>query len=266
MLLSFTSRSARKEELSMAYRLPEPDGKASYVRSRFDEIAHKYDLFNDLITQGQHRIWKNVLVRRLGLESGAVGLDLCCGTGDIAARAWRRLGGTGSVIALDFSINMLRIARRRLSKPALPAAAARRLLCGDAMRLPFADASLQFVTVGFGLRNVTGLKGSLIEIHRILQPGGVLASLDVGKVRSPLLRPLVNFYFFRIVPLIGRMLQPGQEMFNYLPESSVAYPGQQALRELMMECGFSDVEVIEFALGASVIHVARKGGAGLGTP
>ena len=159
---------------------------------------------------------------------------------------------------------MLRIARRRLSKRSMPAAAARRVLCGDAMRLPFADASLQFVTVGYGLRNVTDLRGGLKEIHRILRPGGVLASLDVGKVRSPLLRPVVNFYFFRIVPLIGKMLQPGQEMFNYLPESSVAYPEQQVLRELMVECGFGEVEIIEFALGASVIHVARKGGAKAG--
>ena len=250
----------------MAYRLPEGYEKANYVRGRFNEIAHKYDLFNDLITQGQHRMWKNTMVRQLGLQSGAVGLDLCCGTGDIAARAWGRLGEAGNVIALDFSINMLRIARRRLSKPAFPTAAARRILCGDAMRLPFADASLNFVTVGYGLRNVTDLTGSLKEIHRILRPGGMLASLDVGKVRSPLLRPLVNFYFFKVVPLIGRILQPGQEMFNYLPESSVAYPEQQALRKLMLECGFEEVDVTEFALGASVIHLARKGGAESSAP
>lgn len=247
----------------MAYRLPEPEDKARYVRGKFDEIARSYDLFNDLISQGQHRIWKNVLVKRLGLASGAKGLDLCCGTGDIALRTWRRLKGGGNVFALDFSINMLRIARGRLAGKGLPPAAAEGLLCGDAMRLPFPDASLQFVTVGYGLRNVENLAGCLKEIQRVLRPGGVLASLDVGKVRSPLLRPLVDFYFFRIVPLIGRLLQPGQEMFNYLPESSVAYPGQQALRKLMIECGFGEVELIEFALGASVIHIARKTGGGI---
>jgi demethylmenaquinone methyltransferase/2-methoxy-6-polyprenyl-1,4-benzoquinol methylase len=244
----------------MAYRLPEPEQKARYVRGKFDEIARSYDLFNDLITQGQHRIWKNVLVKRLGLCSGAQGLDLCCGTGDIALRTWRRLKGGGNVFALDFSINMLRIARGRLAGKGLPTAAARGLLCGDAMRLPFANASLKFVTVGFGLRNVAQLEGCLKEVHRVLMPGGVLASLDVGKVGSPLLRPLAEFYFFRIVPLIGRLLQPGQEMFNYLPESSVAYPSQQALRKLMIECGFGEVELIEFALGASVIHIAHKAG------
>lgn len=252
----------------MAYRLPEPEEKARYVRERFDQIARNYDLLNDLITQGQHRIWKNALVERLGLAPGARGLDLCCGTGDIAARARRRLGGEGRVYALDFSLNMLRIARRRLyggaghSGGAMPSQAPDGVLCGDAMRLPFADCSMQFVTVGYGLRNVSHLEGCLREIHRVLQPGGVLGSLDVGKVRSPLFRPLVKFYFFKIVPLIGRMLQPGQEMFNYLPESSLAYPAQQELRELMKECAFEDVEIIEFVLGASVIHVARKAGGG----
>ena len=244
----------------MAYRLPDPENKARYVRDRFDEIAHGYDLFNDLITQGQHRIWKNALVKRLGLAPGAKGLDLCCGTGDIAAREWKILGGEGRVFALDFSMNMLRIAHKRLSQASMPAVAGRAMLCGDAMRLPFADGSLKFVTVGFGLRNVADLAGCLREIQRVLEPGGVLASLDVGKVRFALLRPLVNFYFFRVVPRIGRLLQPGQEMFNYLPESSLAYPGQQELRELMITCGFGKVEVTEFVFGASVIHLARKPG------
>lgn len=242
----------------MAYRLPDQSEKARYVRGKFDEIAHAYDLFNDLITQGQHRRWKNVLVRRLGIAADARGLDLCCGTGDIAARERKMLGAGGRVFALDFSLGMLRIARKRLSGGGPPRGARGDVVCADAMRLPFAAGSLQFVSVGYGLRNVVDLAGCLREIHRVLAPGGVLASLDVGKVRSPLLRPLIDFYFFRIVPLIGRMLQPGQEMFSYLPESTVAYPGQQQLRELMMSCGFAQVEVIEFVFGASVIHLAHK--------
>jgi demethylmenaquinone methyltransferase/2-methoxy-6-polyprenyl-1,4-benzoquinol methylase len=242
----------------MSYRLPDPAEKANYVREKFDEIARHYDLFNDLITQGQHRIWKNVLVNRLRLLPEARGLDLCCGTGDIAARCRRRLGPAGAVFLLDFSANMLRIARRRLNDGAPKGAPHSGLLCGDAMRLPFRDGSLQFVTVGYGLRNVTDLEGCLAEISRVLAPGGVLGSLDVGKVRARWLRPLVDFYLFRIVPLIGRLLQPGQEMFSYLPHSSLDYPAQQALREMMLARGFAEVEVIEFLGGASVIHLARK--------
>ncbi len=248
----------------MSSRLPESAAKARYVREKFDQIARHYDLFNDLITQGMHRRWKNRLVGRLGLHPEARGLDLCCGTGDIAARSRVLLGGGGGLFLLDFSPNMLRVARRRLGgvRGAGQTAHSRPpdevLLRGDAMRLPFREGSLDFVTVGYGLRNVTDLKGCLREIQRVLKPGGVLGSLDVGKVGNPLLRPLAEFYFFRIVPLIGRLLQPGQDMFTYLPHSSLEYPDQQAIAGLMKELGFEEVEIIGFVFGASVIHLARK--------
>jgi demethylmenaquinone methyltransferase / 2-methoxy-6-polyprenyl-1,4-benzoquinol methylase len=253
----------------MTYQLPPPDQKARYVRAKFDEIARQYDRFNDLITQGQHRRWKRVLVRRLELRPDAVGADVCCGTGDIARRSLRRLGPRGGLIAADFSLGMLRIAHERLAhehvdhhSPGVGAAAhdvaPRGVLCADAMRLPFRDASLDFVTVGYGLRNVSDLDACLRELLRVLKPGGVLGSLDVGKVRNPALRPLVNAYFFRVVPMIGRLLQPGQDAFTYLPQSSVAYPEQQALKQRLLDIGFARAEVIEFVFGASVIHLAWK--------
>lgn len=244
----------------MPYQLPPPEQKARYVRAKFDEIARQYDLFNDLITQGQHRLWKRALVRRLGLKPDARGADLCCGTGDIARRCLSRLGPDGGVVAADFSLNMLRLARRRLAPRRLPSDAAphRQVLCGDAMRLPFRTASLDFVTIGYGLRNVVELDVCLREIHRVLKPGGVMGSLDVGKVTRPWIRPLVDFYFFRVVPVIGRLLQRGQEMFAYLPASSLAYPGQEALRGRLLEAGFARAEIVEYVFGASVIHLAWK--------
>jgi demethylmenaquinone methyltransferase/2-methoxy-6-polyprenyl-1,4-benzoquinol methylase len=244
-----------------SYQLPPPEQKARYVRSKFDEIARQYDLFNDLITQGQHRWWKRVLVRRLGIRPGTRGADLCCGTGDIARRCLPLLGPTGGVVAADFSLNMLRIARQRLaSRRPSSSEAARAILCADAMHLPFRSASLDFVTIGYGLRNVADLDQCLKEILRVLKPGGALGSLDVGKVANPVLRPLVDFYFFRVVPRIGRLLQRGQDMFSYLPESSVVYPEQQVLRRLLLDAGFARAEVVEFVFGASVIHLAWKAG------
>ncbi|HKI99337.1 MAG TPA: ubiquinone/menaquinone biosynthesis methyltransferase [bacterium] len=242
----------------MPYRLPSPQDRARYVRDKFDEIARHYDLFNDLITQGQHRWWKRVLVRRLGIAPDARGLDLCCGTGDIAARCLRRLGPQGRLVAADFSSGMLAIARRRLARTQPGQGDTPLALRGDAMRLPFRDASFDFVSIGYGLRNVSDLGACLEEILRVLRPGGAMASLDVGKVRNRWLRPLAEFYMFRIVPRIGGLLQPGQDMFTYLPHSTVAFPDQHALARRLEAIGFSQVEVIEHLFGASALHVARK--------
>jgi demethylmenaquinone methyltransferase/2-methoxy-6-polyprenyl-1,4-benzoquinol methylase len=239
----------------MPYRLPSADQKDRYVRAKFDEIAQQYDRFNDWITQGQHRWWKRVLVRRLNIQPGQRGLDLCCGTGDIALRCLGPLQGQGGVIAADFSLNMLALAKRRL---AAVKGAPTTTLCADAMRLPFADASFHFVTIGYGLRNVKDLAGCLAEVRRVLRPGGVLATLDLGKVRQRWLRPFVDAYMFHVVPWIGRRLQPGQEMFTYLAHSNTAYPHQDALKERLAQSGFERVELIEYLFGASVIHLAWK--------
>ena len=251
----------------MAYKHPDPAEKAGYVQSKFDEIAADYDRFNDLITQGQHRWWKRVMVRRLAIRPEAAGLDLCCGTGDIAQRMRPLLNDKGLLVAADFSQNMLRIARKRLGTPEPTGAPSSKgknqnppvwLIGGDAMRLPFQNESFDFLTIGYGLRNVSDLDVCLAELLRVLKPGGVLASLDVGKVRNPVIRPFAEFYLFRIVPLIGRLLQPGQDMFTYLPNSTLDYPPQDILRGQLESAGFADVELIEFMFGASVIHLAHK--------
>ena len=246
----------------MSYRPPEPGQKSRYVRENFDRIASHYDLFNDLITQGQHRRWKRVLVRRIGIPPAGRGLDLFCGTGDIAQRSQARLSGEGVLVAADFSANMLAIARERLKseggEPDGPGRPRTLLVCSDALQLPFPDASFDFVTAGYGLRNVSDLPGCLRELARVIRPGGVLATLDIGKVTNRWLRPLADFYLFRVVPRIGNLLQSGQEMYQYLPHSTLTFPSQEVLRQMMMEQGFSKVELVEFLFGASVIHLAHR--------
>ena len=240
----------------MSYRHPTATEKAGFVQRKFDQIASHYDRFNDLITQGQHRWWKRVLVRRMNLSPQARGMDLCCGTGDIAARVLSRLGPGGLLLAADFSPEMLRIAQRRLKGRSAPVQPM--ILAADAMRLPLPDGALDFITIGYGLRNVSDLRACLAELARVLAPGGILASLDTGRVRPRWLRPLVDFYMFRMVPLIGRMLQPGQDMFTYLPHSTLDFPHQDAVSSLMREAGFAQVDLVEHVFGASVIHLARK--------
>jgi demethylmenaquinone methyltransferase/2-methoxy-6-polyprenyl-1,4-benzoquinol methylase len=126
------------------------------------------------------------------------------------------------------------------------------------MNIPFPDANFDAVTIGYGLRNVPDLNGCLQEILRVLKPGGVMVSLDVGKVRLPIIAELNNFYFFRVVHFIGNMLMPGQEMFQYLPHSSLKYPNQELLKRMMLQTGFKQAEIHDFIFGASTVHVAFK--------
>jgi len=240
------------------YRLPLSGDKAHYVRTRFDAIARRYNLYNDLITQGQHRLWKRVLVKNIPVRPHSRGLDICCGTGDIAKRCYKRLSPGDTQISLDFSPNMLRIARQRFPAANGEAAPASHVLCGDAMRLPFADGSFHYITVGFGLRNVSDLAACLKEILRVLAPGGVFASLDVGKVHTRGFRQLADFYFFKIVPFIGTLLQPGEEMYHYLPHSSVNYPSQDEMKILLEDTGFRQVRLKEFLCGTAVLHTGQK--------
>ena len=243
----------------MRYEMPAPQDKARYVRRKFGEIARRYDLFNDLITQGQHRVWKNSLVRRLELKGAERVLDLCCGTGDLALRSAKRLTRSGEVVAADFSLQMLHIASARLTGAVPGDRAPRvRILCADAVRLPFPDASFDRITIGYGLRNVEDLPQCLRELMRVLKPGGMLASLAVGKVRSRIVRVLNDLYFFHVVPWIGRRLQADQDMFAYLPQSTVDYPDQDRLKSMLADTGFRRLEVIEYVFGASVIHLGRK--------
>ncbi|MBF0236756.1 MAG: bifunctional demethylmenaquinone methyltransferase/2-methoxy-6-polyprenyl-1,4-benzoquinol methylase UbiE [SAR324 cluster bacterium] len=233
--------------------MPETDTKAVYVQQKFGEIAEKYDLFNDLITMGMHRWWKRFMVRQTGIGRNATCLDLCCGTGDIAQYLLNE-APDGQVYGMDFSSAMLFHASQRYKT----GTAHPQLLQGDAMKLPFADNRFDAVTVGFGLRNVSNLSGALKEILRVLKPGGVLVSLDVGKVNVPLIKQIFHWFFFNIVPRIGKWLMPGQEMFDYLPHSAIEYPGQEQLKRLMLGLGFKQVDVHNFMFGSSTIHVAYK--------
>ena len=236
----------------MTYTLPGTDEKSRYVEQKFDEIAQKYDRFNDLITFGMHRYWKRFVVRQTGLHPEEHCLDLCCGTGDIAREVLRQYPAS-KVTGLDFSQKMLNIAKSKSSNNS-----GIQYLLGDAMEIPFPDTNFDAVTIGYGLRNVPNLNGCLQEILRVLKPGGVLVSLDVGKVRLPVVKELNDFYFFHIVPLIGNLLMPGQDMFQYLPNSSLEYPNQELLKFLMFEAGFQQVEIHDFVFGASTVHVACK--------
>ena len=238
---------------SIDYKLPEKEKKSEYVESKFDEIAQRYDLFNDLITFGMHRYWKKFVAKKTGLAPGENCLDLCTGTGDIG-RAVLKFQPEAKVTALDFSSEMLELAHQQQGENAHGL----NYIRGDAMSPPFPKEYFEAVTVGYGLRNVADLSACIKNILSLLKPSGVLVCLDVGKVNFPVIAQLNRFYFFKIVPLIGKWLMPGQEMFDYLPHSSINYPDQKKLKKILLEEGFQKVDVYDFVFGASTIHVAHK--------
>jgi demethylmenaquinone methyltransferase/2-methoxy-6-polyprenyl-1,4-benzoquinol methylase len=238
------------------FQMPDRDRKAGYVKENFSIIAKKYDRFNDLNSFYMHRLWKNNAVAEIKRSkktvTGLCCLDLCCGTGDIALR----LAKAGAdVTAVDFCEDMLSIAGKKLhSFPDTVIAS------GDATDLrEFPDGFFDAVTVGFGLRNVSNLDAAVSEINRVLKKGGIFVCLDVGKVDNRFIRFFADFYFFRIVPLIGYALWRGKnEMFNYLPESSLQYPDQKKLKEILENAGFIDVRYTNYVCGNAVMHRGVK--------
>ncbi|MFB5753437.1 MULTISPECIES: bifunctional demethylmenaquinone methyltransferase/2-methoxy-6-polyprenyl-1,4-benzoquinol methylase UbiE [Leptospira] len=241
------------------FQMPQADFKAGFVRENFNKIAKKYDRFNDWNSFLLHRVWKNSLVQEV--ENNFSGhlhvLDLCCGTGDISLR----LGNSSfvdRVTCVDFSENMLEIAKTRLEKQAQKGRI--HFERGDATKLiQFQNSQFDVVSIGFGLRNVDDLSKAIGEIFRVLKPGGMFLNLDVGKVKNPWIRWIADFYFFRIVPILGYILWGGKnEMFDYLPVSSLSYPDQETLKSIFEKEGFQEVRYKNFVFGNVTLHVAKK--------
>ena len=251
------------------YQLPAAQGRAEYIRKNFDAIAGTYDRFNDIITFGMHRLWKRRAVRLTGLprrpgpETNCHALDLCSGSGDLSLALARHLGPAQQVTSLDYSAGMLDVQRDRLAR--LPAAklqdvARIEITEGDATDLSrFADASIDAITIGFGLRNVQDRARCLQECKRVLKPGARLVILDVGEVRGRIPRFFHDFYFENVVPRIGHILQGKHtEMYEYLPASARIYPTPPELVEELRTAGFADVRYKPQMMGAAVIHIAQS--------
>ncbi len=226
--------------------------RGAHVKALFESIAGHYDRVNDLMTAGQHRSWKRELVRLLGIEPGDRCLDLCTGTGDLAFLVKARAGESGQVTALDFSPEMMARARSRTGSDAIS------WLEGDALALPFDEASFDHVSVGFGLRNVSSIEGALAEMWRVLRPGGTAASLDMAKPSLPVLKPIIRAYEFAIVPRLAELAGAPGQPYRYLPRSNVAFPDRAGLERLFKEAGFIEVRAHEKAFGAVAIVTGTK--------
>jgi demethylmenaquinone methyltransferase/2-methoxy-6-polyprenyl-1,4-benzoquinol methylase len=216
---------------------------AESVRAMFDRIAPVYDAMNRTMTAGLDRRWRRITAQSV-VRPGDVVLDACCGTGDLAIAD---AGAGGRVTGLDFSERMLERARRKA--PEL------QWVSGDMLALPFADASFDAATVGFGVRNVDDLARGLAELRRILRVGGRLGILEITRPRGPL-APFYRLWFDGVVPLVGKLL-PGGSAYTYLPASVRRFPGPEELVELIAAAGFRDVRYRTFAGGIVALHTAE---------
>lgn len=230
--------------------------KARYVRRMFGAIAPRYDLVNTLISAGLHRQWKRAVVRLLEVPPGGRAVDVCCGTGDLAILLARRVGPGGRVVGIDFSDEMLQIARRRATAAGVSAVC--RFAEGDAERLALPDREFDAATVGFGIRNVVHPDVALRELRRVLRPGGRLGVLEFSRPRNPLIRGLYDVYSFFVMPRLGRLASRHADAYLYLPTSIRQWPEQDGFASEMAQAGFEDVWYHNFLTGIAAFHVGTR--------
>ncbi len=225
--------------------------KARRVRGVFDSVASRYDLMNDVLSLGLHRVWKAYTVAVAAVQPGMKVLDIAGGTGDLARAFAKAAGASGRVVLTDINEAMLRTGRDRLLDEGLvlPSAAC------DAEKLPFADATFDLVSVAFGLRNMTHKELALKEMARVLRPGARLLVLEFSKPAAPLQKPY-DWYSFSFLPLMGRLVAGDGDSYRYLAESIRMHPDQATLKAMMQASGFAHVDVHNLAAGI----VALPGG------
>ena len=245
---------ADKSSADFGFRRVAEEEKPRLVRAVFDSVAGRYDLMNDLMSGGIHRLWKAEVIDRLGPRRGEVLLDVAGGTGDIAFRFLDRLRdkGGGRAVVCDVNESMLAVGRdRALDRGILEGV---EWIVGDAEALPVASSSVDACTIAFGLRNVTHLDRALAEMRRVLRPGGHFLCLEFSRVSLPVLNRLYDLYSFAVLPLLGQVIAGDREAYRYLVESIRRFPPQDALAQAMREAGFEQVRWRNLSGGIAALH------------
>jgi demethylmenaquinone methyltransferase/2-methoxy-6-polyprenyl-1,4-benzoquinol methylase len=227
------------------------DEKARRVRGVFDSVAGRYDLMNDLMSGGAHRLWKRFMLSLTGLRPGQRALDVAGGSGDLALGLAAQVGRAGLVVLTDINAAMLSRGRDRI----IDAGLLPQIGCAqaNAESLPFPDGSFDCVTIGFGLRNVTDKPRALASMRRVLKPGGRLLVLEFSRPNAPL-APLYDLYSFRVLPLLGRVVAGDADSYRYLAESIRRHPDQETLLRMMQDAGLADCRYHNLMGGIVAVH------------
>lgn len=227
--------------------------KEEYVHSIFSTIAHKYDFLNTLLSFNRDRYWRRFAVSKTGLKPGGKGLDICCGTGMLSIEQAKAVGDSGKVIGLDFCEDMLSIAVQNVRKASFQNRI--ELMQGNAMSLPFPDNTFDCCTIGFALRNVADVRKVISEMSRVVKPGGKVVNLELSKPNAPVFKQAYHLYFYRFVPLLGRLGIGKEGPYSYLPQSVRNFPHQSLIRDMFVEEGLQDAVYYELTGGIATVHV-----------
>ncbi len=229
--------------------------KEERVHHVFEKIYQRYDFMNSVISFKRHIAWREDVMKKMMVSRGASALDLCCGTGDWTYALAQQSGRAGKVIGLDFSENMLSVAKEKHDYQIQPQLS---FIHGNAMELPFESNTFDYVTIGFGLRNVPDYQQTLNEMARVVKPGGKVVCLETSQPTLPIFRQLYYFYFKFIMPIFGRVIAKSYREYAWLHESAKNFPGKRELKEMFETAGLTAVKVKSYTGGVAAMHMGKK--------
>jgi len=248
--------SNNSKQTSFGFRQVNKKDKADLVGDVFDSVANNYDLMNDLMSFGIHRLWKKIAVETSGLREDFIVLDLAGGTGDMVKLMRSKISNKGSIILSDINWSMLKEGRNRLIDEGVEDVQIAQI---DAQYLPFKDNTFDLITIAFGLRNVTDKKAALESILSSLKPGGKLMILEFSRPTNEFFRELYDIFSFEVIPKIGEFVAQSEDSYRYLAESIRMHPTQEELKDLMESAGFSNCNFDDLTNGVVAIHSGKKG-------
>ncbi|MBI5238763.1 MAG: bifunctional demethylmenaquinone methyltransferase/2-methoxy-6-polyprenyl-1,4-benzoquinol methylase UbiE [Deltaproteobacteria bacterium] len=245
-----------KKTVHFGSRLVPEEERQGRVNEIFDSVAGKYDLMNDLMSIGMHRLWKRLVALETGIKEGESAIDVAGGTADIAMLLARRVKDTGKVVVFDINREMLKVGRDKCVDSGFSGNI--RFVQGNAEEIPFPDNTFHAATIGFGIRNVTRLGRAFKEMARVVKPGGRVICLEFSHVKNPALATLYDFYSFSVIPAIGEAVTGNREAYVYLPESIRKFPPQGELKKIMEGAGLYRVRYTDILSGIAAVHTGTK--------